>query len=417
MEPLIYSMVEENILKEMLKTFYGCINLPIQIIDEHGNILVSCGEMSSFCTCLRPFIPESDNCNKLHAKASKRAISYGDSYVFSCHADLDHIVYPLIHKNIFMGSVLVGPFVMDDPDSLLISNVVHKYQIPIDDALELSDKARELPFISPSLVTQISRLLYFLFSSLITDGREDLKKNNEQFLQQSRINESIQRYKVQSSDYPTYPYEEEKKLIMAIKTKNIAEGKKIINELLGYVFFAEGNNLDILKSRAIEICSVLSRIAIEAGGQSEIILKLNNKFLQDVRDINSFETLCFKLQEVVEQFFDSTFDNQPTINQPVIKKAMAYISKNFNRSLTLEEVSEYVHLNPSYFSKLFKKLTRTSFKEYLNFIRVEESKLLLTNSDFSILDIAIAVGFEDQSYFTKVFKKYTNLTPKQFREI
>ena len=48
-------------------------------------------------------------------------------------------------------------------------------------------------------------------------------------------------------------------------------------------------------------------------------------------------------------------------------------------------------------------------------VRVEESKRLLSNTDYSLIDIAVATGFEDQSYFTKVFKKYTGLTPKQFR--
>ena len=74
-----------------------------------------------------------------------------------------------------------------------------------------------------------------------------------------------------------------------------------------------------------------------------------------------------------------------------------------------------MHLHPSYFSTVFKNSTGLSFKEYLNKVRIEESKILLLNTDFSIIDIAIAVGFEDQSYFSKVFKKYTGTTPKQFR--
>lgn len=74
-----------------------------------------------------------------------------------------------------------------------------------------------------------------------------------------------------------------------------------------------------------------------------------------------------------------------------------------------------MHLHPSYFSTVFKNATGLSFKEYLNKVRIEESKILLQNTDFSIIDIAVAVGFEDQSYFSKVFKKYTGTTPKQFR--
>lgn len=48
-------------------------------------------------------------------------------------------------------------------------------------------------------------------------------------------------------------------------------------------------------------------------------------------------------------------------------------------------------------------------------VRIEESKRLLINPEYSIIDVAMAVGFMDQSYFSKVFKKYTGLTPKQYR--
>ncbi|WIV12390.1 helix-turn-helix transcriptional regulator [Proteiniborus sp. MB09-C3] len=47
---------------------------------------------------------------------------------------------------------------------------------------------------------------------------------------------------------------------------------------------------------------------------------------------------------------------------------------------------------------------------------IEKSKYLLCNSDKSILDIAILMGFNSQSYFTTQFKKYTGLSPKEFRD-
>lgn len=48
-------------------------------------------------------------------------------------------------------------------------------------------------------------------------------------------------------------------------------------------------------------------------------------------------------------------------------------------------------------------------------IRVEESKRLLSNTDYSLIDIAIATGFENQIYFSRILKKYTGPTPRQFR--
>ena len=57
-----------------------------------------------------------------------------------------------------------------------------------------------------------------------------------------------------------------------------------------------------------------------------------------------------------------------------------------------------------------------SFTEYLNEVRIKRSRELLKDTDMEILDIALFVGYEDQSYFTKVFKKITGNTPRKFRK-
>ena len=399
----------------MAETFYACIHLPIKIINEEGKILVSIGDTPSFCRLFQRHLPATETCEKLHASASRKAVSLGEPYIFACHADLNHIVFPLISKQTFLGSILVGPFLMDEPDSILISDVAKRYRIPMDDALDLYDETRELPVIEPGHVNHISHLLFYLFSSLIAESREELRQNNQKLLQQSQISESIQRYKGGSIRTDSYPYEKEKALIAQVKRGDVREANAVLNDLLGYVLFSQGNSLDVVKSRAIELCSLLSRTAIEGGAPTDSILKLNNHFLQNLQQINTLDTLCYKLQEIVETFSESMFNYIPSRNSELIKKAMLYISEHFSNPLTLEEVAAYVHLHPSYFSTLFKSSTGSSFKEYLNMVRIEESKRLLSNTDYSIIDIAVAVGFEDQSYFSKVFKKYTGLTPKQFR--
>lgn len=415
MKPVLYTLVPEETLKSMAVTFHACVHIPIQIINEEGQILVSEGDTPRFCTLFQKHLPTWDSCEKLHISASKKAISLGEPYIFACHADLNHIVYPLISKQTFLGSILAGPFLMDTPDSILISDITRKYHISTEDALELYDETESLRVIEPAAVNHISHLLFYLFSNLIADSKKELWENNQKLLQQSRINESIQRYKAENIQNNTYPYEKEKELINKVKLGNVREANAVLNDLLGYVLFSQGNSLDVVKARALELCSLLSRTAIEGGAPTDNILKMNNQFLQNLQQINSMDTLCRKLQEIVETFSESMFNYIPSRNNDIIKKAMLYISQNFNTPLTLEDAACHVHLHPSYFSTLFKHSTGSSFKEYLNMVRIEESKQLLSNTDYSIIDIAIAVGFEDQSYFSKVFKKYTGLTPKQFR--
>lgn len=417
MQPYLYTVVEKEKLHEMLEAFYDCLDLPIQVIDNMGNILESCGEETDFCKSFQKHLPAEDTCEKIHVTSSKRAINLGEPYTFCCHANLNHIVFPLINNDAFWGSIIVGPFLLEPADSLLISDIAKRYpNISTYDLLELYEASDSVQVISPSRATQISRLLYFMFYNLISDSKQKLMDNQGKYYQQSKISESIQMYKNFTKEHEnTYPYEKEKELIIKVKTGNSKEAKSILNDLLGYVLYSEGNNLDVVKSRAIELSSLLSRAAIEGGAATDTILKINNLFLKSAQRINSLEELCYKLQELVEVFTESMFNYTPTKNNEIIKKAMSYISDNFSSNITLDDVAHHVHLNPAYFSTIFKQSCGSSFKEYLNMVRIEESKRLLANTDYSVVDIAVATGFMDQSYFSKVFKKYTGLTPKQYR--
>lgn len=416
MQPVLYSIIEKKKLHELLETFHQCISLPVQVLDENGEILDAFGPAHSYCKIFKRFLPKGDSCTKLHSNASKLAMSLGETYIFSCHSNLNHIVFPLTNNNVLLGSILAGPFLMGEPDSLLLSDIGEKYSIPTVSLLEMYEEAGSLPVFEPSKVTHISRLLYYMCSGLVTDSRSQFAMNHNKLYQQSKINESIQMYKASPQvNSRVYPYEKEKALITKLKTGDTEKAKALLNDLLGYVFFAEGNNLEVVKSRALELSSLLSRAAIEGGATSDSVLKVNNQFLMSLQDIQNLDDLCYKLQETIDVFTDCMFNYIPSKGNEITKKAIRYISKNFPQNLTLDMVAEHVHLNPAYFSTLFKQSTGSTFKEYLNMVRVEESKRLLANTDYSIIDIALATGFEDQSYFSKVFKKYTGLTPKQYR--
>jgi YesN/AraC family two-component response regulator len=83
--------------------------------------------------------------------------------------------------------------------------------------------------------------------------------------------------------------------------------------------------------------------------------------------------------------------------------------------ISLNSLSQHLHINESYLSKLFKKETNINFTDYLNETRINKSLDLIKNTDLNLMDIALTVGFEDQSYFTKVFKKFVGETPKQYK--
>lgn len=98
-----------------------------------------------------------------------------------------------------------------------------------------------------------------------------------------------------------------------------------------------------------------------------------------------------------------------------IERAKDYIEKNYYKDINMAVVSNYVSLNYSYFSSLFNKLSGMNFSDYLNFVRVEKSKVLLKNIDYKIHEISDMVGYKNSKHFTKNFKKFEKITPMEFR--
>lgn len=100
-----------------------------------------------------------------------------------------------------------------------------------------------------------------------------------------------------------------------------------------------------------------------------------------------------------------------------INECLEYINKYYNIDLKIDDVCNHLSINKSYFCSLFKKETGYTFTAYLNNIRVEKSKELLVNSDLSILDVALKVGFNNHNYFSTTFKKIVGKNPLEYRKL
>ncbi len=100
----------------------------------------------------------------------------------------------------------------------------------------------------------------------------------------------------------------------------------------------------------------------------------------------------------------------------LIQKVVTQIESDLASDLSLNNLAKIFEVNPSYLSSLFKKETGSTLTEYVNKMRVERAKELLSSTNIQIQNIAQRCGMLDVNYFTKTFKKHTNLTPKKYRE-
>jgi AraC-like DNA-binding protein len=111
----------------------------------------------------------------------------------------------------------------------------------------------------------------------------------------------------------------------------------------------------------------------------------------------------------------ATTDDQSSAKHKTISEIAAYINNNFNRDITLAEISERFFISPCYFSRTFKSITGISFSEYLSGVRIKEAERLLAKTEMSISDIAEAVGFNSITHFGRCFKSAAGMTPLAYR--
>jgi len=88
-----------------------------------------------------------------------------------------------------------------------------------------------------------------------------------------------------------------------------------------------------------------------------------------------------------------------------------------NMSLSLQQLSGELEINPAYLSREFSKyFENLSFGEYIRKMRIEKAIHFIETSGYSLTEIAYLTGFSDQSHFTRIFKKQTGLTPTLYRK-
>jgi two-component system, response regulator YesN len=100
-----------------------------------------------------------------------------------------------------------------------------------------------------------------------------------------------------------------------------------------------------------------------------------------------------------------------------VKSILDYVHKNCTNPLTLNDIGGKFHLTPLYLGQLLKSETKTSFRNYLNTLRIIKAKeILAVHSDITFADLAVQLGFSDEKYFSQVFKKITGHLPSAYRD-
>lgn len=102
--------------------------------------------------------------------------------------------------------------------------------------------------------------------------------------------------------------------------------------------------------------------------------------------------------------------------QRLVRRAMAYIHEHYADPISREDLAHYLGMSSDYLTLCFRNEVGMTFVAYLNRYRVNQAKLLLSESDKNVKEVAMVVGFADSGYFTRVFRRQVGMTPESYRK-
>ena len=138
--------------------------------------------------------------------------------------------------------------------------------------------------------------------------------------------------------------------------------------------------------------------------------------LKEVLLFNTIDEYREALMEWIMKLRGSILQSDDSDGNKKLKAAVEYVEQNYMKDLSMAEVSNYISMNYSMLSYLFKQYTGTNFVNYLKGIRIREAKKLLAKTDMKIIEVSRAVGYDNEKHFMKLFKAECGVSPGEFRK-
>ena len=185
------------------------------------------------------------------------------------------------------------------------------------------------------------------------------------------------------------------------------DGSRHLTEFMD--FLNTENELSYIKlslSRKNDFTSIFDRVVRER--------KKNGMWSDMMVNLMMMELFVLLSRNIREEW-EQNIKKRAAKMKELLLCAKEYIDKNYNKNITLSDVSSYIFFSESYFAHSFKQEFGISPKSYLLKVRIEAAKELLENTDMKIGDIALSVGFSGQQRFNDMFKKLEGVTPLKYR--
>lgn len=205
------------------------------------------------------------------------------------------------------------------------------------------------------------------------------------------------------------------RVLGCFKDGNLGKLAVRLDELILYVRTRPYSSKTSIRRTFTELAVRVINIASDTGVDVDSILGQTNIY-QWILEQNHTEILTEWFLKLCTELVALMSSQLHSSARDVIREATGYIDANLGSpDLGLATICEHIGLSPSYFSQLFKSETGKGITNYITDQRIASAKKLLANTDHSVADISMQLGFSSVNYFSQVFKRNVGYTASDYR--
>ncbi|MEJ8305198.1 response regulator [Saccharibacillus sacchari] len=170
------------------------------------------------------------------------------------------------------------------------------------------------------------------------------------------------------------------------------------------------------RDRFIGCLAILGQFANQCGVPQYLVIDpLRMELPGEDNHSLSREVWINKLNMLVEEILFYAQKSRQQTESPLIVRVKDFIRANLNENLTLQTTADYVRMNPSYLSEVFKEAMGITFIDYVIQQRMELAKRLIIEDRYKLYEIAGLVGYQSPKHFTSVFKRIVGALPSEYK--
>lgn len=395
-------MLSKQELMDLLPDLLKGMQIPLFLLDQHYQILGYCEDFFPL-----PYDYFTEKLQQLHMTGCKSYSLFRKSEMYT--------LFPVEIEDIRI--LCAGPYLYLKPSRNSSLTSIQFFSDLGITALPDGELGK-VPYVDTTMNRRL-RILY----QLVTGDRlneEDMKKSYQKERNTSpgvmhQMEDEL--YHQREDDSSILSFHLEKQLLDHVKKANSSAARSIYNELVhrGSVHTLSKNPVKSAQFSFVAMITLLTRAVIEAGVPEVHAYTMSDVYIKKVDDAYGIDQIHLMSNDAILDFTRLVKTHKNKTDPKWIRTCKEYIDEHLHEDIPLALLANQVHMNPSYLSVQFKKLTKQSIKAYTNQQKVKEASFLLRNSDLSLQDIAFSLRFGSENYFAKVFKAHTGTLPSQYR--